>query len=111
MGENAVEKMIVEAEGSNIFMRSSTTDKSVGRNRQLAIAEEEIHDDCFWTRLVSLLGGFANSAALVGAPDRVLESLRCYRDLGVGAFLFTAGPFGIWDAELEPFLQRVKREL
>jgi len=108
---HVVEQMIVDAQGSNTFMRSASTDRSVGRERQLAFAEEELHDDCFWTRLVSLLGGFANSAALVGTPDRMLESLRKYRDLGVDAFLFTAGPFGIWDAELEPFLRRVKREL
>ncbi len=105
------ETTIVAAQGTNTYMRSSTTDKSVGRERQLAIAEEELHDDCFWTRLVSLLGGFANSAALVGTPDRVMKSLAQYRDLGVDAFLFTTGAQGLWDPELEGFMQRVKREL
>lgn len=60
---------------------------------------------------MKLLGGFANSAALVGTPDRVMESLARYRDLGVDAFLLTTGPFGIWDASIEEFAQRVKREL
>lgn len=106
-----VERTISENQGSPYFVRSSSTDKSVGRERQLAHAEQELHDDCFWTRLVALLGGFANSAALVGTPDRVMASLAAYRDVGVDAFLFTAGPFGIWDPKHEAFMQRVKREL
>jgi alkanesulfonate monooxygenase len=107
-----IEQYITEQQGSPFIARSSASDTSTGRQRQLAVAEaDELHDDCFWTRLVTLLGGFANSAALVGTPDRVLETLARYRDLGVGAFLVTTGPFGIWDPRLEEFLRRVKEEL
>ncbi|MFC9902935.1 LLM class flavin-dependent oxidoreductase [Rhodococcus sp. NPDC127593] len=105
------ENEILEAQGTHTFLRSSSTDASVGRERQLAYAQEELHDDCFWARLVSLLGGFANSAALVGTPDRIMKSLRQYRDLGVGAFLLTTGTEPKWTPELDDFLARVKREL
>ncbi|MDR5785524.1 LLM class flavin-dependent oxidoreductase [Caballeronia sp. LP003] len=108
---NAVATTIEQAQGSGRFLRSSSGDTSVGRQRQLEVAKTEKHDDCFWSRLVSLLGGFANSAALVGTPDRVLDSLKAYRDLGIESFLLTTGADGLWEPELEGFLQRVKREL
>lgn len=108
---HAAEQVIVESAGTGLIPHSSRTDASVGRARQLASAEEELHDDGFWTRLVTLLGGFANSAALVGTPDRVLESLARYRDLGVDAFLLTTGPCCIWDPDIEEFARRVKHEL
>ena len=107
----AVENKVIEAEGTGRFLRSAATDKSVGRDRQLATAGQDVHDDCFWTGLVKLLGGFANSSALVGTPDRVFESLRAYRDLGVGAFLLTTGDDGFWEPSLEEFAIRVKRGL
>lgn len=107
----AVERTILEAQGSNKFLRSSATDKSVGRNRQLALTDEELHDDCFWTGLVKLLGGFANSAALVGTEDRILETLSKYRDLGVSAFLITTGAEAAWDPSLEDLARRIKKEL
>jgi alkanesulfonate monooxygenase len=108
---NEAKQIIQEAQGTNRFLRATATDKSVGRERQLATAEQEMHDDCFWTGLVKLLGGFANTAALVGTPDRVIASLKKYCDLGVGAFLVTTGVDGFWDASLEPFLLRMKKEL
>ena len=107
----AVEQTVIEAQGTNRFLRSAATDKSVGRERQLATTQQDVHDDCFWTGLVKLLGGFANSAALVGTPDRVFESLRRYRDLGISAFLLTTGEEGFWEPSLEAFAARVKREL
>ena len=108
---NEAKQTILEAQGTNRFLRSTATDKSVGRERQLAHAAQELHDDCFWTGLVKLLGGFANTAALVGTADRVMASLQKYHDLGVSAFLITTGVDGFWDASLEPFLVRMKREL
>lgn len=108
---HVAKQIILEAQGTNRFLRSSSTDKSVGRERQLAHAEQELHDDCFWTGLVKLLGGFANTAALVGTPDRIMESLKKYRELGVGSFLITTGVDGFWDASLESFLVRMKKEL
>jgi alkanesulfonate monooxygenase len=107
----AVENTIRDAQGTHQFLRSSTTDKSVGRDRQLALTEDELHDDCFWTGLVKLLGGFANSAALVGTEDRILESLAKYRDLGVSAFLITTGAEAAWDPSLENIARRIKKEL
>ncbi len=107
----AVEQKIIDAEGTGRFLRSSATDKSVGRERQLATTQQDVHDTCFWTGLVKLLGGFANSAALVGTPERVFDSLRAYRDLGINAFLLTTGEEGFWDPSLEDFALRVKREL
>tara|TARA_R110000764_G_scaffold157460_4_gene245356 strand:+ start:3583 stop:4611 length:1029 start_codon:yes stop_codon:yes gene_type:complete len=105
------EQTILEAEGTNRFARSASTDKSIGKMRQMAIADAELHDDCFWTGLVKLLGGFANSAALVGTPDRVLAALKKYRALGIDAFLITGGVDGFWDPTLEDFLIQVKQEL
>ena len=105
------ERVILNAQGTNRFLRSSSTDKSVGRERQLAYANQELHDDCFWTGLVKLLGGFANSAALVGTPDRVMASLKQYTQLGVTSFLITTGVDGMYDVSLEPFLMRMKKEL
>ncbi|RRQ25536.1 LLM class flavin-dependent oxidoreductase [Rhodococcus sp. Eu-32] len=107
----AVENTILGAQGTTKFLRSSSTDVSVGRNRQLALTEEELHDDCFWTGLVKLLGGFANSAALVGTEDRILESLAKYRDLGISAFLITTGAEAAWDPSLENIARRMKKEL
>ncbi|WP_428393848.1 LLM class flavin-dependent oxidoreductase [Lichenicoccus sp.] len=107
----AVETTILQAQGTNRFMRSSKNDQSVGRSRQLSFADEEIHDACFWTGLVKLLGGFANSAALVGTHDQVMRSLRAYRDLGIGAFLITGGAEGLWDPSLEEFLVQAKAAL
>ena len=107
----AVEQEITEARGTNKFLRSSKGDNSVGRQRALALTDQELHDDCFWSGLTKLLGGFANSQSLVGSYDRVLESLAAYRDLGVDAFLVTAGAEAAWDPALEDFLVRVKKEL
>ena len=107
-----VEQVILDAQGSNRFLRSTATDTSVGRERQLATTQQDTHDDgLFWTGLVKLLGGFANSAALVGTPDRVMAALRRYRDLGISAFLLTTGEEGFWEPSLEEFAVRVKREL
>ncbi|WP_336158736.1 LLM class flavin-dependent oxidoreductase [Amycolatopsis sp. VC5-11] len=105
----AAERQIAEASGK--FLRSSSTDTSVGRQRALALTDEELHDDCFWTGLTKLLGGFANSQALVGTEERVLNTLGAYRDLGVDAFLVTTGAEAAWDPALEGFLARVKKEL
>ena len=106
-----VEQTIAEAAGSNRFIRSSATDQSVGRERQLATTQQDVHDDCFWTGLVKLLGGYANSAALVGTPDRVMSAIRKYRELGIDAFLITTGLDGFWEPSLEEFGIRMKNEL
>lgn len=107
----AVERTIAESQGTNRFLRSSATDTSVGRERQLALTAEELHDDCFWTGLTKLLGGFANSAALVGTEERILESLGKYRELGISAFLLTTGAEAAWDPSLEDLARRIKKEL
>jgi alkanesulfonate monooxygenase len=105
------EQQIMAAQGTHTFLRSSSTDTSVGRERALALTDEELHDDCFWTGLTKLLGGFANSQALVGTPDQLLDTLAKYRDLGIGTFLVSTGAEAGWDPSLEPFLARVKKEL
>ena len=105
------EQQIMAAQGTHTFLRSSSTDRSVGRERALALTDEELHDECFWTGLTKLLGGFANSQALVGTPDQVLDTLAKYRDLGIGTFLVSTGAEAGWDPSLEPFLARVKKEL
>lgn len=107
----AVERQIAEAAGTGAFLRSSSTDTSVGRQRALALTDQELHDDCFWTGLTKLLGGFANSQALVGTEDRILDTLSRYRELGVSAFLVTTGAEAGWDPALEGFLARAKKEL
>ena len=107
----AVETAILQAQGTNKFSRSSSTDTSIGRQRQLAAAEQELHDTCFWTALVKLLGGFANSAALVGTREQVMASLKAYRALGIDAFLITGGAHGLWEPELEDFLVDARQEL
>lgn len=107
----AAEAMILAGADSPRILRSTRSDASVGRERQLAFATTERHDDCFWTGLVKLLGGFANSAALVGTPDRVMRSLKAYRALGVDAFLITGGMYGLWDSTLDAFCLRMKEEL
>lgn len=107
----AVESAILDAQGTNTFKRSSSTDASIGRQRQLAAAERELHDSCFWTALVKLLGGFANSAALVGTPRQVMNAMKAYRALGIDAFLITGGLHGLWEPELEGFLAEAKQEL
>lgn len=107
----AVERQIADAAGTTTFLRSSSTDTSVGRERALALTAEELHDDCFWTGLTKLLGGFANSQALVGTEERILNTLGTYRDLGIEAFLVTTGAEAAWDPALEGFLARAKKEL
>lgn len=107
----SVEAEILRAQGSHKFLRSSATDKSVGRERQLALTEQELHDGCFWTGLTRLLGGFANSAALVGTRQQVLDALGAYRDLGIGTFLVTTGAEAGWDPALDDFLVEAKKEL
>ena len=83
----------------------------MGRERQLSFTREDVYDDCFWSGLTKLLGGFANSAALVGTPDQVMAALKMYRDLGVGSFLITTGMDGFWEPSLEDFGRRMKAEL
>lgn len=107
----AVEQQIAAAQGTNRFLRSSTTDTSVGRQRALALTDEELHDTCFWTGLTKLLGGFANSQALVGTEEQILDTLGTYQSLGIGTFLVTTGAEAGWDPSLEEFLLRVKKEL
>lgn len=107
----AAERQIAEAAGTTTYLRSSSTDTSVGRQRALALTSDELHDDCFWTGLTKLLGGFANSQALVGTEERILDTLGRYRDLGVSAFLVTTGAEAAWDPALEGFLARAKKEL
>ncbi len=107
----AVERQIAEAAGTPTFLRSSSTDTSVGRQRALALTDRELHDDCFWTGLTKLLGGFANSQALVGTEERVLDTLGRYRELGIDTFLVTTGAEAAWDPSLEGFLARAKKEL
>ena len=107
----AVERQIAEAQGVHTFLRSSSTDTSVGRQRALALTNKELHDTCFWTGLTKLLGGFANSQALVGTPEQVLDTLGSYHDLGVETFLVTTGAEAAWDPSLEEFLLRTKKEL
>lgn len=107
----AAEHEIEAAQGTNTFLRSSKGDTSTGRQRALALTDEELHDDCFWTGLTKLLGGFANSQALVGSYDRVLDSLRRYRQLGVDAFLVTTGAEASYDPSLAEFLAETKRAL
>ncbi|MFI7123093.1 LLM class flavin-dependent oxidoreductase [Amycolatopsis sp. NPDC049868] len=105
----SAERQIGESSGK--FLRSSSTDTSVGRRRALALTDEELHDDCFWSGLTKLLGGFANSQALVGTEERILNTLGTYRDLGVDTFLVTTGAEAAWDPALESFLARAKKEL
>ncbi|WP_210602841.1 LLM class flavin-dependent oxidoreductase [Brevibacterium oceani] len=107
----AAEHEISEAQGTNRFLRSSKGDTSVGRQRALALTDEELHDDCFWTGLTKLLGGFANSQALVGSYDRVYSTLKSYRELGIDAFLFTTGVEAAWDPSIEEFVSEVKKGL
>ncbi|MEU4895645.1 LLM class flavin-dependent oxidoreductase [Streptomyces sp. NPDC044780] len=107
----AVERQIAEAAGTRTFLRSSSTDTSVGRQRALALTDHELHDDCFWTGLTKLLGGFANSQALVGTEERILDTLGRYRELGIDTFLVTTGAEAAWDPSLEGFLARAKQEL
>jgi alkanesulfonate monooxygenase len=106
-----VEREIEAAQGTGTFLRSSKSDTSTGRRRALALTGEELHDDCFWTGLTKLLGGFANSQALVGSYDRVLDSLRRYRELGIDAFLVTTGAEASYDPSLGEFLAETKRAL
>lgn len=105
------ERVITAAQGTNRFLRSAPTDKSKGRDRQLSLTDTEVHDDCFWSGLILLLGGFANSSALVGTEERVMQALAKYRSIGVDAFLITTGVDGLWDPSLEDFLTRVKETL
>lgn len=106
-----VEREVHDAQGTGRFLRSSRGDTSVGRQRAMALTDDELHDDCFWTGLTKLLGGFANSQALVGSYDRVLATLKAYSELGIDAFLVTTGSEAAWDPSLEEFLLQVKKEL
>jgi alkanesulfonate monooxygenase len=105
------ESRILAAQGTHAFLRSSSTDTSVGRQRALALTDDELHDDCFWTGLTKLLGGFANSQALVGTEEQVLDTLGRYHELGVGTFLVSTGAEASWDPALEDFLLRAKKEM
>ena len=60
---------------------------------------------------MKLLSGYANSAALVGTPDRVMAAIKKYRELGIDAFLITTGLDGFWEHSLEQFGIRMKNEL
>jgi alkanesulfonate monooxygenase len=85
--------------------------EDAGRNRQLKVAQQaEIHDDCLWMGIVAALNGLGNSAALVGTEDRVLESLRAYREIGVDTFVIS-GALGEWHQDLAPYVERLHREL
>ncbi|KDA06727.1 luciferase [Microbacterium sp. CH12i] len=96
--EPAYQKFIER--GAEVSTRAHAED--AGRNRQLKVAQQgEVHDDCLWTGLVAAMNGLGNASALVGTEDRVMESLRAYRKLGVDTFLIS-GKGGDWDQSLAP---------
>jgi len=109
----AAEETIRQAQPKKPAGRPASALAEVGRQRQMAIAQEgEIHDDCFWTGIMTLMGGFGNTASLVGTPDRIMATLRKYVDVGVDAFLISTGDgYGMWDRSLESFAARMKAEL
>ncbi|MGM7668067.1 LLM class flavin-dependent oxidoreductase [Microbacterium sp. A93] len=105
--ESAYQKFV--ARGSEVSTRLHAED--AGRNRQLKVAQRgEVHDDCLWMGLVSAMNGLGNASALVGTEQRVMDSLRQYRDLGVDTFLIS-GKGGEWDQSLAPLADRMRREL
>ena len=97
------------AKGAEVSSRDHAED--AGRTRQLQIAREgEMHDDCLWMGIVAAMNGLGNASALVGTEDRVMASLKAYRDVGVDTFL-VAGDLGNWQPDLAPVVARMRREL
>jgi alkanesulfonate monooxygenase len=97
------------AKGAEVTSREHSQD--AGRNRQLEVARRsERHDDCLWMGVVAALNGLGNAAALVGTEDRIMETLRRYREMGVDTFLIS-GELGHWRPSLTPTVHRMKREL
>ena len=62
--------------------------QSVGarRLREFA-AESQVHDTRLWMAVAEAVGGAGNTAALVGTPRQVAESLAAYYDIGVTTLL------------------------
>lgn len=106
----SVEREIAEAQGSHAFLRSSTTDTSVGRQRAVALTEDELHDTCFRTSVAELLGGFANSQPLSAPRNRSstpwAPTTTWDRDVPRDH-----RPGASWDPALEDFPLRAKKEL
>lgn len=105
--EPAYQKFI--ARGGEVSTRVHSED--AGRNRQLKAAQQsEVHDDCLWMGLVAAMNGLGNSSGLVGTEDRIMASLKAYRELGVDTFLIS-GFGGSWDQSLASVADRMRREL
>ena len=56
------------------------------RLREFA-AESQVHDTRLWMAVAEAVGGAGNTAALVGTPRQVAESLAAYYDIGVTTLL------------------------
>lgn len=62
--------------------------KNMGSQRLLALAaDQDVHDDCLWTKLAEVTGARGNSTALVGSPETVAKAMLNYYKLGATSLL------------------------
>jgi len=61
--------------------------QSVGAQRLVELASQEVHDTNLWTGISTLVHGNHNSTALVGTPEQVAESIAEYYKLGINSVL------------------------
>ncbi|OTG86814.1 alkanesulfonate monooxygenase [Acinetobacter sp. ANC 4558] len=61
--------------------------QSVGAERLVNLASQDVHDTNLWTGISTLVHGNHNSTALVGTPEQVASSIVEYYKLGIGSVL------------------------
>ena len=61
--------------------------RSARRRLREFAAESQVHDTRLWMAVAEAVGGAGNTAALVGTPRQVAESLAAYYDIGVTTLL------------------------
>lgn len=82
--------------------------EDVGRNRQLAFAQQSIvHDEILWMGIAGLTGGLGSTGALVGTPAQVTDALVRYVEAGATALLLT-GPDGNYGELPAGFLENLR---
>ncbi len=76
------------AAGMNRMIPNVVAAKADGFQRTADLAQRgDRLEKCFWNGINQLRGGQSNSGALVGDPDRIVDTLIDYYDAGVSAFI------------------------
>jgi alkanesulfonate monooxygenase len=85
--------------------------EDVGRDRQVALAEESlVHDERLWLGMTAASGGLGNTGALVGTPHQVRQALLRYVTEAGADTLVLTGPSGFYEPLPDGFVAQLHQE-